>query len=162
MAARIDVAHDSVMPELFTYDDVPVSTVSFDASAGWASIPRQLLVDWAALVTRVARVIAPDFSPPPLPDPIVFNHETITSDGPYGSDANFYYLAYYSIETAGHSIHFEYGRQGEDEPLGLETRGLADNVFAWLPAKLNGRPLARIFVWHTEAQRAAVRSALGL
>lgn len=148
------------MRELHTYEKVRVSPVPFDASLGWANIPRQLLIDWAALVTRVAQVIAPDFAPPPLPDPIAFRHETIASDGPYGSSEDFYYLGYYSLGTAGHSIHFEHGRHEGNEPLCLKTRGLPHNVSSWLPATLAGVPLARLFAWHTEAERATIEALL--
>jgi hypothetical protein len=136
--------------------------LSFDAADGWASIPRALLCDWLEVVARAARVIAPAYAKPDLPDAIAFKCETISSDGPYGSSENFYYLNYYSLEVQGLSIHFESGRQEGGEPLAMETRGLKLDVSSYLFPRQDGMAKARFFVWHHPEQAAEVRRALGL
>lgn len=147
--------------DLNTYEDVPVSALSFDAAGGWASVPRTLLCDWLEVVARVARVIAPEYAKPDLPDAFGFKCETIASDGPYGSSENFYYLNWYSFETEGLSIHFESGRQEGGEPLAMETRGLKLDVSSCLFPRPDGAARARFFVWHQPDQAAEVRRALG-
>lgn len=152
-----------MMPPLVTYEDVAISSLEFDARiSGWADVPRQLLVDWLALLSKVARVVAPDYSPPALPDPIEYAKETIASDGPYGSSENFYYLSYFSIELAGLRLSFEHGRQEGCEPLGMETTGLPYNVTSYLAADHHGTAKARFFVWHNEAEAQALQAILGV
>jgi hypothetical protein len=152
----------SFEPVVHTYEDVPVSPLSFDATAGWAAIPRALLCDWLEVVARVARVIAPEYAKPDLPDAIAFKCETISSDGPYGSSENFYYLNDYSFEVEGLSIRFESGRQEGGEPLAMETRGLKLDVSSYLFPRPDGAAKARFFVWHRPDQAADVKRALGL
>ena len=150
-------------PDLNTYDDVPVSLLAFDAGQnGWAKVPRQLLVDWLAVLARVTQAVSADYRLPVLPDPLEFICETIASDGPYGSSENFYYLSHFRLETDGLLLHFEYGRQGEDEPLVMETSGLSHNVTSTMDPKTKGPARARFFVFHTSEQGESVKRALPL
>ena len=147
-------------PQLHTYENVPVSPLGFDGTRGWSDVPRALVVDWLSVLSRVAQVLAPDYVAPELPYPLAFQHTSITSDGPYGSSENFYYLGYYWIDTPAWLLHFEYGRHEGNEPLCLETRGLEYNVSSFLASGSSESARARFFVWHTERQAGVVAEAL--
>lgn len=147
-------------PELHAYENVRVSPLGFDGARGWPDVPPALVVDWLAVLVRATRVIAPDYEAPEVPYPLTFQRTDITSDGPYGSSENFYYLGYYWIETAGWLLHFEAGRHEGNEPLCLETCGMEYNVSSFLAPGSGGPARARFFVWHTDEQAEAVRAAL--
>ena len=147
-------------PQLHTYEKVPVSPLGFDGAAGWSGVPRALVVDWLAVLTRVARLLAPGYHAQELPYPMAFQRTDITSDGPYGSSENFYYLGYYWIETPTWLLHFESGRHEGNEPLGLETRGLEYNVSSYVAPGSSEPAIARFFVWHTDEQADFVAEAL--
>lgn len=150
----------AMAPQLQTYDNVPVSPLGFDGARGWSDVPRAPVVDWLTVLTRVARVLAPGYDAPEIPYPLAFQRTDITSDGPYGSSENFYYLGYHWIETPAWLLHFESGRHEGNEPLCLETRGLEYNVSSFLAPGSSGPARARFFVWHTDEQAEAVRAAL--
>jgi hypothetical protein len=147
---------------LHSYENVPVSTVPFNPAAGWHLVPCRLLVDWVALVERVARAIAPAYAAAPLPDPVVFAHEIIPSDGPYPSREDWYQLSWFHLTLPGLRIAFERGRHGGGEPLEVATTGLEHNVSSFMDPVAQTPPRARVFVWHEDAQTPAVRRALGV
>lgn len=149
-----------VTPQLHTYENIPVSPLGFDGTAGWSDVPRALVVDWLAVLERVARLLAPDYRALEVPYPVAFQHTSITSDGPYGSSENFYYLGYYWIEAPAWLLHFEYGRHEGNEPLGLETRGLDYNVSSLLVTGSSEPAKASFTVWHTDEQADVVADVL--
>lgn len=150
------------MPALHSYDDVVVSHVAFDAARlGWKAVPRALLADWLAVVSRVAAAIAPGFAPPPLPSVLSFHRQTIASDGPYGADENYYLLDHFSLRLAGVLISYEYGRRFQGpEPLLIETTDLPHNLMSSMTPGAAGAGTARFLVWHEPAEADVVRRAL--
>ena len=148
------------VPQLHTYENVPISPLGFDGTAGWSGVPRALVVDWLTVLTRVARMLAPGYEAPEIPHSLAFQRTDIASDGPYGSSENFYYLGYYWIETQAWLLHFEAGRHEGNEPLGLETRGLEHSVSSCIAPGRSEPAIARFFVWHTDEQAEAVREVL--
>lgn len=152
-----------VEAKLQTFDNVPISDIGHDSlELGWSGVPRQLLLDWQSVVTKVARVLQPSYGHAELPLPLVFKQQTIPSDGPYSSSENFYYLDYFCCRTDSIVVHFEAGRHGGNEPLCMETARLGLEVSSYTYPQAAGQTRARFYVWCTEDQIDPVKQALGL
>lgn len=146
---------------LHTYTAVPVSGLAHDVRGrDWSAVPRALLLDWLEVFVRAVAVIEPGYRADAAPDPTAFQRSQITSDGPYGSSENFYYLDYFQMETPTWRIAFEAGRQGGNEPIGLTTRELAYEHAAFLVPQAGGPMRATVYLWHGAAYADDVRRQL--
>jgi hypothetical protein len=136
---------------------VLVSSVDHDfSSRAHESIPHQLYADWATLILKLPKAVHPSFVVPPFPESWVFQTESITSDGPYPADADYYFLDYVFFELkaengCGLKISFENGRWGGDNPVTIETVGLTGGVSSYIYKKAQS-PRADICIWHGEKQ----------
>jgi hypothetical protein len=112
------------------------------------------------VVFQIAKVVHPAFLPPTLPDYFNFETETITSDGPYGSSENFYYLDYNYFKLTGEKgfgfkIYYEDGRQDGDNPVSIETLGFSYGVSSHI-YKSSTSPRAFFYVWQEPDRTAAI------
>jgi len=143
------------------YEDVLISGVNYDFSHHrYESIPHRLYMDWAALIVKLAKVVSPSFVVPPFPELLIFQTESIPSDGPYSANADYYFLDYVSFELeaengCGIKIYFENGRWGGDNPVNMETVGFNRGVSSYIYKEAKS-PLASICVWHGEEQSSEI------
>jgi hypothetical protein len=153
------------MSELRTFADVLVSSTAFDFKGrAYHDVPRAVLADWASLMASLAGLLHPGFAAPTLPETFQFSQEMITSDGPYGSDENYYMLSYFYLDLTdakgvGLRIAFERGRQGGEEPLGIETRGVQPQISSYIDEGARS-PRARIYVFLEDAQTGPVQQLI--
>jgi hypothetical protein len=149
------------MPDIKTFEDVPVSGVAFDfRHNSTAAIPHQLYVEWAALVVEVAQEVRPGFEAPPLPASFEFETCSLPSDGPYPASEDYYLydFSYFSLAGAngeGIQISIESGRQDRGDTVNIDTCGFSYGVssFIFLSA---AAPRATFYVFRTPEQTTAV------
>lgn len=138
-----------------TYSDVEVSAASADFEQDYSQINPVFLNDWLQLFVDSVQLLYPQFQRPSLALPLQFLVEWINSDGPYGSNENYYQLELHSILLLAGTqseicLSFEKGRQGGGEPIGLETTRLSPRLSSYIH-----RPSlkASFHLWHDSARR---------
>ena len=99
---------------------------------------------------ELAHILDEDFHLPPLPESFEFHEETISSDGPYPSDENYYTLDYCSYLLGGESgrgllISFERFRRSGDDSITLETKKATTPIRSGIPKDATS-PLAHLFL----------------
>ena len=155
----------SFTSDLKTYENVLVSGVEHNFSLhDHAKVPRALVADWASLMTRLTRVIHPGFAPPPVPEVLVFQEETIHSDGPYPADENYYtldyvYLTLLGAAGSGLSLNVERCRRDGGDPICLNTVKLHPQTSShiWRDAT---EPRASIFLFHDSDKTPEVQAII--
>ena len=159
------------MSRLKSYENILVSAVDYNFSQNpHENIPQQLFADWINLVSELAKFIQPTFNIPSFPRSFKFETESIPSDGPYSSSANYYMLdfVYYKLigETDGIMISFEDGRQGGGNSVSVETLQFETHSSAFYPnylvsshiLKSATSPLATFYISHDETKKAEIKS----
>ena len=146
---------------LHEYKDVLVSGVDYDFSQNrHENIPHRLYTDWAVLILKLAKAVFPSIVKLPIPASLKFQTESISSDGPYSANADYYMLDYVFCEIKaengeGIKISFENGRQGGDNPVSMETLGIYPGVSSHIYKEAKS-PLARFYIRHREDQTAEI------
>ena len=83
------------LDDFHSYENVLVSGVEYDFSSNRLDrIPQRLYADWAALLVKLAKIAFPEFVAPAFPETLVFQTESVPSDGPYSASADYYMLDY--------------------------------------------------------------------
>jgi hypothetical protein len=149
------------LDDFHSYDKVLVSGVDYDFSRRRLdNIPHKLYAEWAALLVNLAKIVFPEFVAPPFPETLVFQTESIPSDGPYSASADYYMLDYVFFEQKtengdGLKIHFENGRWGGGEPVNMEISWRGKIIYSSIAREAKA-PLASIYFAHPAEQTAEI------